>query len=877
MPQALAGCFDDQRVAALIAGTLPGNERVLATAHLDECNSCRDLVAEAALASGSEATGFRIDREVARGAMGRIVAARDLRLHRDVVLKQLIDPSPALRARFAREITITAALQHPGIVPVYQAGSLGDGEPFYAMRRVNGRALDVVIAEATTTAARVALVPRVLAAVEAVAYAHSQGVIHRDLKPHNILVGEFGEVVVVDWGLGKRLSDPDDPAGTDPSSDANPTQTRDGTVLGTPAYMAPEQAAGAAADQRSDVYALGAVLFHVLSGKPPRTGTSITAVIESARQGAAVSLAALTSVVPVDLIAIVERALAPDPADRYVDAAALASDVRDFLAGRLVAAHAYTRPQLVRRWLARYRAWVAAGALAVVLTATVATASFMRIRAERDRASALQAASEVLVGYMLEELRPPLEGLGKLAILESAGSQVDAYYGRVEAQRTLSADMHVRRGSALILLGDVSYDRGDLESAQRLFERARTEWQRARKLAPDLALAAEKLAAAHDRLGDVAREQGRTDAAREAFTAGLAIRQALRAPDHRGLGISYLKLADLRLGANELDEAIDGYRKAKDEFAAVAGPEPSHEVGVALVRIGVVETSRGDFAAAETAFVAALATAEARLAAKPGDPQRIRAVAMAQTQVGGAQADRGEFEAALATYGRARDLHASLVSTDPDNAVWRGSLAEQWGHLGATHLALDREADAVAAFSEEVALREALAAGDPTDVTKLGELAFAHYHVGLGENRMHRLDRAVGSLTRATELGAKVVAAKPEDADAAIELTAAYDALADTERDRGRHPAAAAAIDRALAITGAWRAKRDASRWVLREADLHWNRSRIARAAGDGRLEIEALQAAQARFRSVATAEQTAFLQAVSAEVDARLGIVAGR
>src|SRR5262245_34471244 len=129
-------CFDDRFVANLISGTLPDDARSQATEHIDHCDACRNLVGEAAISISEQSVpGYRVAGEVARGAMGRIVAARDLRLGREVALKQLIDPTPGLRRRFEREVMITAALQHPSIVPVYQAGELANGEPFYAMRR----------------------------------------------------------------------------------------------------------------------------------------------------------------------------------------------------------------------------------------------------------------------------------------------------------------------------------------------------------------------------------------------------------------------------------------------------------------------------------------------------------------------------------------------------------------------------------------------------------------------------------------------------------------------------------------------------------------------------------------------------------------------
>jgi serine/threonine protein kinase len=203
-----------------------------------------------------------------------------VRLGRPVALKELLDPQGPDENRFLYEALVTARLQHPGIVPIYEAGRWPNGEPFYAMRLVNGRSLDERLAETKTFGERLALLPHVIAVAEAVAYAHSQRIIHRDLKPANVLVGDFGETVVIDWGLAKQLSLEAEPSSAPPAapepartpafsanaetpaSSGDPNHTLAGIVLGTPAFMPPEQAAGRPVDERADVYALGAMLYH---------------------------------------------------------------------------------------------------------------------------------------------------------------------------------------------------------------------------------------------------------------------------------------------------------------------------------------------------------------------------------------------------------------------------------------------------------------------------------------------------------------------------------------------------------------------------------------------------------------------------------------
>src|SRR5262245_9940603 len=193
---------------------------------------------------------YTIVGEFARGGYGKLLRAHDGRLNREVALKELFQHTQEAEERFVREALVTARLQHPSIVPIHEVGRWPTGELFYAMKLVSGRGLDELIGEAQTLPQRLALLPHVLAVAEAVAYAHSERIIHRDLKPANILVGAFGETVVIDWGLAKDLSE------DAPGSDAPPARaeakesgesapyklTGAGAILGTPAYMSPEQA-----------------------------------------------------------------------------------------------------------------------------------------------------------------------------------------------------------------------------------------------------------------------------------------------------------------------------------------------------------------------------------------------------------------------------------------------------------------------------------------------------------------------------------------------------------------------------------------------------------------------------------------------------------
>ena len=298
---------------------------------------------------------YVLDREIGRGGMGRVFAGRDLRLGRTVAIKVLRTRDAALASRFEREVKLGARLQHPGVVPVYDAGFWPSGEPFLVMKLVLGQSLARVIRDADTRADRIGLLPEVIAAAEAVAYAHDQGVVHRDLKPSNILVGAFGETVVVDWGLAKDLraqevAEHGAPLGLQPVGG----DTAVGAIVGTPAFMSPEQAAGKPVDLRTDVYALGAILYFVLAGTGPQPVSTSPPDRAPAASGRLVPLGVLEPRLPPDLLAIVDKALAMDPDRRYPSAFELAEDLKRFASGQLVGARRYSPLARAGRFVARH-------------------------------------------------------------------------------------------------------------------------------------------------------------------------------------------------------------------------------------------------------------------------------------------------------------------------------------------------------------------------------------------------------------------------------------------------------------------------------------------------------------------------------------------
>ena len=366
---------------------------------------------------------YELQDEIARGGMGRVVNANDTRLGRIVALKEALALDADSLHRFDRETQITARLEHPSIVPVHDAGKLSDGTPFYVMRKIGGRPLEKLVSTANTLNERLALIPHIVAAAHAVAHAHERGIIHRDIKPSNILCGDLGETIVIDWGLAKVKGEGDDDRETGTANwvieDDDQLKTRAGVVFGTPGFMAPEQLRGNAVNERTDVYALGATLYHLLSRKPPHHAKTADEMMRNAVRAKPVPLDQLVDGVPPELITIVDKALSMDAHTRYQHARELSDDLQRFLTGQLVASHHYTPRAKLARFIRKNRVPVFAVTAAAVALIVIGTVAVVRVINERDRADdeARIAQEQKLVAET--ETRKAQDRLDKLTLQQA--------------------------------------------------------------------------------------------------------------------------------------------------------------------------------------------------------------------------------------------------------------------------------------------------------------------------------------------------------------------------------------------------------------------------------------------------------------------------
>ncbi len=367
---------------------------------------------------------LRREKVLGEGGMGVVHLVTDRRLGRRAALKVAKPGDPALDARFLREAQVTARLDHPGIPPVHDAGRTGAGELFMLMKFVDGSSLESLLAKDRPSERE--LIAMLAKAADAVAFAHSKGVVHRDLKPANIMVGAFGEVLVMDWGLARILAES---AEIDARLRSERTLvpggaqlTQAGSVLGTLGYMPPEQASGEDVGVRADVFALGAILVEILTDEPPITGASFANKLTATVKAEIARPRDRKPGVAAELDAIAAKALEADPEDRYASATELAEDLRAYLEGRPVSVHRYGGlERTVRLVRAHPTLFVALG---VVLAAAAVTSAVFVAKNRQLGASNAELAKQIDARDAAEEARRKADAArGKAALDKEAASR----------------------------------------------------------------------------------------------------------------------------------------------------------------------------------------------------------------------------------------------------------------------------------------------------------------------------------------------------------------------------------------------------------------------------------------------------------------------
>jgi serine/threonine-protein kinase len=737
---------------------------------------------------------YEVGNEIARGGMGSVRGVWDADLRRELAMKVALagergeqgSPEGGRRlARFLEEAQITGRLDHPAIVPVHELGLDPEGRLYFTMRLVRGEDLSRILARVHAgdpewSETRVLHV--LLKACEALAYAHDKGVIHRDVKPANVMVGRFGEVYVMDWGLAKARGRPDakdvrprPPVRTGaprtevlPGRDADsPLLTMDGDVIGTPAYMSPEQARGdlAAMGPWSDAYSVGAILYHLLAGRAPYAaptgGPGNLAVWARLQEGPPRPVAELAPDAPAELLAICAKAMARDAPERYRDTQELALDLRAFLEGRVVQAYRSGLVVGLQKWVRRNRALAASVAAAALLaiaglasTASVQAAgrrAEQRLNVDLAEANAELANSAAVanrerdaatraVDFLVElfEAPDPSQALGAPPtaeeLLERGAERLDDA-GALDADPLVKARLLDATGKAFRGLG--RYERAGALLAEALRLRADVQGpdhEDALRTASELAATRLKEGRTEEAAQDFAETYARAERA-------LGARNALTLELLNDLGVALQQLGRFDEAQEHLEASLAGRR-------AVHGG--AHESTlVSLSALASLEIARGDYARAEELF------AELFQSLKTVEGEDHPRTLVARNNLATLRAKLGRHEEALALY---RDGAASalrvLGAEHPDVLVWRNNEANLLLRMG-------RADEARALLAAELpAARERFGSDHP-------RVAPLILRLGTVELALDRLDEAEALLAESVERIGALRGAGPLEALAA--------------------------------------------------------------------------------------------------------------
>jgi eukaryotic-like serine/threonine-protein kinase len=574
---------------------------------------------QSASAAGAGELRYRRLRPHASGGLGDVYVAEDTELHREVALKE-IKPKYAddrlCRSRFVREAEITGGLEHPGVVPVYGLGAYTDGRLYYAMRFIRGDSMRTAIEEfhAADKPGRDAserslafrqLLRRFVDVCNAIAYAHSRGVLHRDLKPANVMLGKFGETLVVDWGLAKAGIESGLPAESlsaepalQPSSAGDVQATRAGALVGTTAYMSPEQAAGRLdmLGPASDIYGLGATLYVLLAGRGAFRGKGDSDTLARIQKGQFAPPRAVKPDTPAALDAICRKAMALEPKQRYATALDLAADVEHWLADEPVAA--YPEPWTVRagRMARQHRAKFVAAAVLLASAVVALSASTALVWAEQKKTAQQKEVAEQ--NYQLSRA----QSFNIIDLIETAEPEIAAVPALHKPRKDILVlaskacrryleqepdDVELRRRSAQVYRYTANVHRltNEIEAADPLYKDSVRLYTGLANQFPDEPLHRQKIS---ETLRDQAKLQsnlGRLQEATENLRRSIEIAEKLVNDDRhqphlqRALAAALLSLAGVEYSRGAYDQAGTTAARAAELFralTALAAGQGSH-------------------------------------------------------------------------------------------------------------------------------------------------------------------------------------------------------------------------------------------------------------------------------------------------------------
>jgi serine/threonine-protein kinase len=734
-----------------------------------DTSSLRPPTQAAEESSGVAYGRYALLRTHAQGGLGKVSLAKDTKLGRTVALKEIRpdrQPSPEALQRFVNEAAITGLLEHPGIVPIYSLDEDADGKPYYAMRFIEGQSLKAALEayHAQPTAATFRkLLQNFIAVCNAVAFAHSKGVIHRDLKPENIMLGEYGETLVVDWGLAKLFSRPGqlDPGTRRPgdkeqevslspglrSAPAAEIHTHEGSVLGTPGYMAPEQARGEieTLGPAADIYALGGILYALLTGHAPYQG-NLFDILQQQQRGIIPPLPSVEKpATPKALEAVCFKALAAQPQERYATATALAADVEHWLGDEPTSAYAEPWTTKTRRWLRRHRTLSVSGvllllaAVAVVVAVAVVRAE-MSEQARRDleveQKKVVQALHEEQIANQRgqqvietlvsdEQLKFMERQLGLTPEQEQLLRLVVAYYqDYVRKTAAVTTADQVRQVEVYHRLGEMQRQLGMVEEALVSFDHALRLSQALLEKQPYDADRQEQLAQCWYYVASMQATTGRTVAAERSLRSAIALltplvaRFPLNGMYRRELAKAWNNLAIRQEIVHRLTDAENSVRTAITLLRQVTPteakvPETRYRLASALHDMGRILLSQGKFRDAEKYLEEGRLLCAALMTEFPTDPNYKHHQGIILNSLALLQRQTGRHQTALINLQQALRLREELAVTYPAVTSVQWLLSNTWSELGDLQLTLNMAHPAQASYEKARAVLEKLTAAKP--------------------------------------------------------------------------------------------------------------------------------------------------------------------
>ncbi|MFO0842695.1 MAG: tetratricopeptide repeat protein [Gemmataceae bacterium] len=780
--------------------------------------------------------GYAINAEIARGGMGRVYAGRDLTLDREVAIKTLLPGANA--ERFVTEAKITARLQHPGVPSVHALGTLDDGSPYLAMKLIGGRTLSDLLKERSSPGDGLSRFVQVFEQIaQAVGFAHARGVIHRDLKPLNVMVGAFGEVQVMDWGLAKDVRGRDREVADERPGGDSPAHTAAGSVMGTPGYMAPEQARGEPVDARADVFALGSTLAAILTGRPAFVGTGVRETIErAARADLADVMSRLDGCgADAELVAVARRCLAANAAERPADAQAVAAEVAAYRAGveaRLRRAETEAAEALVREAEQRKRRrqlLLAAGAVTLTLLAGLAASLWQmgravaaegRAREERDaKARALEAETEArtramaALRAMTDEIVENQMARGA-TLTEENKAFLRTTLKQFEGFASITSDdaeSRSLRAEGLYRVGTMRARLGEMKEAEGAFREALAIRRPLVADFPDRHDFRRELATSHQSLGVLLSHTGRLKEAEAYQAEALAVRRQLAAdfpdrPDFRlDLADNYNSHGLVLRDAGRAKEAEGAYDQALAIYKQLAADFPTRfdfrrELASTHNNLGLLLSDTGRNKQAEWAYEQAVAVYKQLAAALPTRPAIRQALATSHNNLGALLLTTGRVKEAEGAYRQALAVRRQLAADFPARPDFRRELASSQYVLGDLLRVTGRPKEAEAALADALAISKQLVADHPTRPDFREGLAASHHNLGSVLAITGRLKEAEGAYEQALAIRRQVVADFPDKPAYRQELARSLNNLGGRMKDAGRPKQAEAAYAEALAV-----------------------------------------------------------------------------